>query len=295
MSIKLLAVLALAAYDVAATGVNICFRPSDCENGSFKSHRDKIIRKCTCDADWSGSCCTVFTGKCTIDMEHLCPQDSIEEKSSNIADFLGDDNKYAGPLTIGTADDNLPVTMQGIFWLQGLEESSSVISFGRSRDGDGISIWKDSSIKVRVAGDRVWSFASRTLVWNVVKTLDLVYDFRGNDELDPTHFDIIPQTANGLSLDDTIFKNALKFDMDFIPVGDAKHEYPAADGRPAAVQWARPSEILGQERPDGYYQVAQVIDGDGNPTSAYDSWVEYNEANGVDIWADSVIHWHTAK
>lgn len=233
-------------------------------------------------------------------MEDLCPVSELQALDFPISNMLNQNGTYNGPITLGTADDGLPTNLQGVFWLQDQWYLSSIMSFGPSRDGEGISKWRDDGtpFRIRVGGDRTWSSASRSLNWMGVSVLDLVNEFRGNSAKDPTEFDIviIPMALSFLpNFLMSVFNSLISFKMSFIPLEDKRHEYPADNGRPAAVQWARPSKILGFNIGLAYYEVAQIIDGEGRPTAAYDSWIEYNKADGLlgSYWKDGNIYYHS--
>ena len=222
-------------------GVGFCFW--GCDRGSYRNWWDTVRRHCTCDSNWGSSCCDTYTGPCYANNPELCAQDKLSEKTFPVSDILGQDGVYNGPLTLGTAADNLPPNMQGVFWLQDQAASSSIVSFGRSRDGDGLSVWNANShrqISIRVGGDKVWSGASNGSTWELVEGIDLVYHFEGTPTANPTHFNIIPEAMNfGFELSGALAEWALSFQMDLIAADDARRKYPATATRPAAVQWAR--------------------------------------------------------
>ena len=61
------------------------------------------------------------------------------------------------------------VSMRGIFWQEGQEDCSTIISFGASTDGDQaalVQLTNDAEHVARSAGDRVWSYASRKPIEN---------------------------------------------------------------------------------------------------------------------------------
>lgn len=267
-----------------------------CERGSYLGWWDTVRRHCTCDQNWGERCCRTYTGPCYVNNPALCDQSRLSEKSFAVRDLLKD-GVYNGPLTLGTAADNLPPNMQGVFWLQDQAGSSSIVSFGPSRDGDGLSVWNadsDRQVSIRVGGDRVWSGASNGSTWELVEGIDLVYHFEGTPTANPTHFNIIPEAMNlgGLELSGDLAEWALSFQMDLLPLGDPNHEYPATAARPAAVQWARTSSFAGVEASVGNYEIAQVIDGTGMPTAAFDAWVAYN--SGDEEWQDGTIYYRSA-
>jgi len=266
-----------------------------CERGSYQNWWDTVTRHCTCDRNWGERCCKTYTGPCYIGNPALCDQGKLSEKSFAVSDILKD-GKYNGPLTLGTAADNLPPNMQGVFWLQGQAASSSIVSFGPSRDGDGLSVWNAGAarqISIRVGGDKVWSGASDGSTWELVEGIDLVYNFEGTPTANPTHFDIIPEAMNlGIELSGDLAKWALSFQMDLLAVDDARHQYPATATRPAAVQWARTSSFAGVAADEHYYEIAQIIDGAGMPTAAFDAYVAYNSGDAE--WQDGTIFYRSA-
>ena len=77
-----------------------------------------------------------------------------------------------------------------------------------------------------------------------------------------------------------------------LPNGLACHEYPATATRPAAVQWARNSSFAGVAAGSLYYESAQIIDGAGMPTAAFDAWVAYNSGDAE--WQDGTIYYCSA-
>ena len=339
----------------------VSFCPIGCEHGSYRGWWDTVRRHCTCDRNWGSRCCTTYTGPCYTGNPALCAQSKLSQKSFAVIDLL-EDGVYNGPLTLGTAADNLPPNMQGVFWLQGQAASSSIVSFGPSRDGDGLSVWNANSnrqISVRVGGDKVWSGASNGSTWELVEGIDLVCkdvdiaghpepaslpplgdelpplvllpwhllqfnlskralptsgahrvarslaraqcgcprsladNFEGTPTVNPTHFNIIPEAMNlGAELSSDLAQWALSFQMDLLAVDDARHEYPATATRHAAVQWMRNSSFAGIHADSLYYEIAQIIDGAGMPTAAFDAWVAYN--SGDEAWQDGTIYYRSA-
>lgn len=246
---------------------------------------------------WDGRCCEIYDGQCTEGMTELCATGRLSEESFSTNDLLDQNENYQGPITMGTAaDHNLPVNMQGVFWLQDQAGGSSLISMATSRDGNGLSVWNANSerhISVRVGGDRVWSSASKGSAWDLVEEFDLVYHFEGTPQHNPTNFNIILEAqAHNFEFSGDFFQWALNFEMNYIEPGTAEHDYPAVGDRPTAVMWARPSQIICIDLESVAYKVAQVINGNGKPTAAYDAWVAYNQ--GDEEWQDSTIWYHSA-
>jgi len=269
-------------------GLGFCWKTS-CDHGTrgWWGH-------CNCDDNWGSSCCNTYTGPCYIGNPELCAQDKLSKQTFSVSDILKD-GVYNGPLSLGTAAHNLPPNMQGVFWLQDQAGSSSIVSFGPSRDGHGLSVWNantDRQISIRVTGDKVWSGASDASTWELVEGMDLVYHFQGTPKANPTHFTIIPEPMNlGFELSGGFAEWALSFTMDLM-VADDNNKYPATTTRPAAVQWARTSSIAGISGDKGNYEIAQIINGTGIPTAAYDAWVAYN--SGDEEWQDGKIYYRSA-
>lgn len=284
----------LGATATDATGVmGICLW--GCANGQYLGNF--LDRRCTCDDDsWEGDCCDTYAGECTEGMAELCDASNLEAHSFSTNDLLDDQGNYQGPLTLATAAHGLPINMQGIFWLQDQSGSSSIISMAPSRDGKGLSVWNANSkrhISIRVGGDKVWSFASKGAPWNIAEGVDLVYHFEGTPVENPTHFSVIPEAQrHNLEMSGNFLEWAVNVEMIYIESGSAEHDYPAVGDRPAAVMYGRPSKIIGIDLETKYYKVAQIINGEGKPTAAYDAWVEYNK--GSEEWQDETIWYHSA-
>merc|ERR1719199_1351865 len=96
-----------------------------------------------------------------------------------------------GPISIGTAP--LPKTLRGVFWLAEQGDSSALMSFAKSNDGSGLSQGAldanpsdGYNYKIRVGGDKVWSFHDKATSWSLVEVLDLVYKFAFDSSSNPT-------------------------------------------------------------------------------------------------------------
>jgi len=280
----------LRATATAAEGVlGVCL--TGCHDGEYAGAWWDYT--CTCDTDWSGDCCDNYSGQCTQGMTELCDSSNLVTRSFSTNELLDVNGDYQGPITLGTsADHNLPVNMQGVFWLQDQATGSSLISMATSRDGRGLSVWNDNSdihISVRIGGDRVWSYGSipggPLSFLQPLAIADLVYHFHGTPKEDPTHFNVVPE-AFGIA-PGIVQESLMRFEMNLIEPGTNEHYYPATDDRPAAVMWDRPSMMFGIDLESKRYQVAQVINGEGKPTSAYDAFVAYNQ--GEEDWQDGTI------
>jgi len=196
----------------------------------------------------------------------MCPFENMKVKSAK-CETVGKD----GPIRIGTAP--LPPQLRGVFWLAEQGDSSALMSFAKSEDGAGLSQGKLAlepsdgfGYKIRVGGDKIWSFHDRASSWALVELLDLVYKFRFDNPQSPTEAQIIPsgENLNGFSLDAPWL---LDFKMKLIPMGNHS-KYPNS------WVWGRPSAILGFE--GGYYDLIQVLDEKGEKVEpAYSDWQAY--------------------
>lgn len=207
-------------------------------------------------------------------MDHICPWENYDTQTSQCS--ATDAN---GPIRVATAADGLPPAMQGVFWLTEQGDSSALMSFAPSKDGGGLSTFTMTPsdgyhFKIRVGGDRVWSFHDQATSWELVEGLDLIYNFRmedANGEAPSTVDDIaaaqiIPsaENINGLELD---APSVLNFRAELAPAGShSKYN--------TSVVWGRPSAVFGFE--GGYYDLVQVMDGEGNNIEpAFSDWVSY--------------------
>jgi len=199
-------------------------------------------------------------------MDDLCPQEKMEAKTFSCA-AVGRD----GPISIATAP--LPKQLRGVFWLAEQGDSSALMSFATSRDGDGLSQGElDANpadgyhYKIRVGGDKVWSFHDRASSWGLVEVLDLVYKFVFDSTTNPTVGQIIPsaENLNGFDLTATWLLNFKMTLMD-------KGTHPTY---PNSTVWGRPSAVLGFE--GGYYDLIQIMDENGDKLQpAFSDWVRY--------------------
>lgn len=193
---------------------------------------------CDCDADREGKCCDV-PKTCVTGMDELCPQQKMQETTRKCG--LVDKN---GPISIATAP--LPEQLRGVFWLSEQGDSSALMSFAQSNDGNGLSqgvLDADKShgyhYKIRVGGDRVWSFHDKASSWGLVEILDLVYKFVFDDAANPTAGRIIPSGENLYGFD----LNApwlLNFEMTLSPKGThTRYSNSTVWGRPSSVLASR--------------------------------------------------------
>ena len=88
----------------------------------------------------------------------------------------------------------------------------------------GTMIQINISASVWVSGDKVWSFASRSLL-SFIEGVDLVYHFEGTPVENPTHFNIIPEAQrHNAKLSGALYKSVLNVEMTYIKPGSAEHD-----------------------------------------------------------------------
>lgn len=238
-----------------------CWWPGDWD---CHDHGSWSWGSCQCHANWQGECCDSIV-KCGPGPDY-CPFENMKTKTAS-CEAVGKD----GPIRIGTAP--LPPQLRGVFWLSEQGDSSALASFARSNDGAGLSKGElDSNpsdgfnYKIRVGGDKVWSFHDRATSWSLVEVLDLVYKFAFDSSSNPTKAQIIPsgENLNGFDLNAPWL---LDFQMKLYPMGNHstyKNSWV----------WGRPSAVLGFE--GGYYDFIQVLDETGAPIEpAYSDWQRY--------------------
>jgi len=262
----------ISSHNVSARAMSdvsggYCWTWCDPEHSTQKWWED-----CKCHAGWEGDCCDIPV-TCTAEHQKMCPFSKMQEKTAQCASISG-----AGPITVGTAAMGLPPVLQGVFWLTEQGDSSALMSFGTSNDGAGLSkldlTQSDYQFRIRVGGDKVWSFHDKAKSWGLVEAADLIYNFRmeGADGNPAQSIDeivgaqIIPSGRNlgHLALTATWL---LDFRAELKPAGT--HEQYAS-----SVVWERPSKVLGVA--GGYYDLVQVMDGEGNKLQpAFDDWVRY--------------------
>lgn len=236
---------------------NICWgSPSDhCTRSSFFS-------ACSCDQGFTGKCCDVPL-ICSPSMNILCPQNMMKLKNASVADF-GDKDKT--PMRIGKAP--LPPQLRGVYWLSDQGDSSSLVSFAQSNDGDGLSpgaMPADGKYKVRVIGDKVWSFADRSFNWEASQVMDIIYEFDFDEDI--TEARVWAGGGNKASIIWTGVTYAVNFGMKL-----RTEPHPRYTN---SVVWDRPSSFLGNVLSS--YEVIQVMDEDGNKLEpAFSDWVRYN-------------------
>jgi len=188
-------------------------------------------------------------------------------KSVEINDIHG-----TGPLILGTGP-GLPTQLQGLFWLTKQGKSSALCSFGGpSKDGGNCSTGQltTEAYKIRVSGDRVWSFAQNDFAAiKAAKKLDLVYHFHFDDVTNPTHCQIYPEARNAGVL--LTAEWLLNFEMHLLEDGDPEY--------PNSVVWRRPSAVFGIEIKKKEYLLVQVMDGTGTRIEpAWSKFVEYENS-----------------
>jgi len=233
---------------------------------------------------------------CSADSATMCPQSSLAARSVACSSITGD----SAHITLGTAAMGLPESLQGLFWLTNQGDSSSIMSFGTSRDGAGLDAFNLNApdgkhIRVRVGGDKVWSFADRSTSWNLVESADLIYEFSfedGNGNAPSSVADIqwaqiIPYAYNwGLRVSWTWL---LSFRMQLLSAAQK-----AGGPYPNSVIWGRPSSVVGISLSSSYYELVQIMDGAGNPIEpAFSNWTAYCATTATG-GTPGQIHYHEA-
>jgi len=213
---------------------------------------------CQCDEDWEGACCNILK-KCHADSENICSWARLQPKSARSDEVTGD-------FPLSKEWDALPKQMQGIFWLKDQGDSSSIMSFGKTNDGSYLSTGvyendADYQYSVRVGGDRSWAFSDKASSWKLVEAIDLVYRFQCDNEgrNNPVACDIHGQS---LKLGVTLTAEWL---LNFRMVLLKENQKPAA--LKDVVVWGRPSKVLGFDVDSAYYELTQIVDGDGKKNS----------------------------
>jgi len=229
-----------------------------CVHGFASQHCDRTwYGLCECSPGWRGACCdspVTCTMNDFINQGYLCPQDMMNLHSASTAVF---GSGATTPMRIGV--DPLPLQLRGVFWLKDQGDSSSLVSFAKSNDGDGVSpgaIPSDGVYKVRVRGDRTWSFADQSFNWEASGIMDLIYSFNFNDATNPTEAVVYGGGGNALSV---IWKGvtyAIEFGME-LQTKDQVLAGPHARYN-ASVVWERPSRFAGNVISS--YTVVQVMD-----------------------------------
>lgn len=184
-----------------------------------------------------------------------------------------------GPMIIGKAP--LPLSLRGVFWLTDQEDSSCLMSFGGPNGDGGIcssgSLDDDGSYKVRVLGDRVWSYGCECDEGPV----ELIYHFVFDDVEEPTHADIHPMGNRvGLKQDVNDCGQASPLAMMFM--SNAQHSMDLLDDDsefPNSVVWKRKSGTCWL--PLYTYKLVQILDEDGQKIEpAFTKFVTYMKEGG---------------
>lgn len=215
---------------------------------------------------------------CSTTSETCCPRADLAQKSARCSDVLKDGAINPDILVVG--GDSLPEQLQGVFWLTEQGASSSLMSFGQSNDGCGmsqgtLSEGKDS-YEVRVTGDRAWSFSDDGTAMLAARLIDLAYVFQITEggTSDPHHMQIIPKSiaVAKLRLEATWI---MDFDMKLLVDDNDRFKYNRADWN-GSVVWGRPSSFIGFDIKSKFYLLVQVADGKGTPVQpAFDQWLAF--------------------
>lgn len=212
-------------------------------------------------------------------MDVLCPRDMLSLKSAPTAAFGSGEST---PMRIGTAP--LPPQARGVFWLRDQGDSSSLMSFAQSNDGDGVSpgtIPANGQYKIRVTGDRTWSFADESFNWEASQIMDLIYTFHFDSATDPKEARVI---AGGGSVASLVWKAvtlAVEFGLELMETPHPRYS--------TSVVWDRPSRLVGYEISS--YQAVQIMDEHGNKLEpAFGDWVAYNQLEETGDSPDTIYY-----
>lgn len=229
--------------------------------------------------------------KCSQGAPQVCHQCKFRTKTANVQDFANMDEKVDStfPIRLGLPEHGLPEQLQGVFWLTDQAASSSLVSFGHSEDGGGTSVLdKSTGIgKVRVSGDRIWSFSDRGGNMNLSTAADLIYHFNFDSATNPKKARIIPTARNKGYVTNWLARQGwiLQFDMYLLqcdtnpddPYCKDKHYLSGFD---KSFVWQRQSYIFGMHQKEGNafhdYKAVQVIKADGTKLPAFKHWMEYS-------------------
>jgi len=301
MSLVLVLAVASAATVPGAAGPDHSLEPRDkneraaeasvtetlfsCKHGSKKF----FLSKCQCDAGWEGWKCDV-PSTCPPPDGSICPLSKLHRKEAKCSDQGKD-----GPITVGTAEMGLPLSMQGVFWLSNQSTSSSLMSFATSKDGGGLSkLVMDNEPfqqRIRVSGDRVWSFSTDKTSLPLVEAADLIYNFEFMQEGGETRATSASEIA-GAKISGTVARLGISipnnFALDFrsVLITDPKEK----GNYNSSVVYGRPSYVFGSQV--AYYRLIQVIDGKGIKLQpAYDDWLKFcnSKQSGGGAFMNSLI------
>jgi len=249
-----------------------------CVTGCVHGSRRWWERACTCSGGWTNVCCD-RPPTCTTSMDVLCPRDMLELKSAPTAAFGSGETT---PIRIGT--DPLPPQARGVFWLRDQGDSSSLMSFAKSNDGQGVSpgaIPENGEYKIRVTGDRTWSFADESFNWEASQVMDLIYTFRFDSATNPTYARVV---AGGGSVASVVWKAvtlAIEFGLELLETPHPRYN--------TSVVWDRPSRFAGVEISS--YQAVQIMDEKGEKLEpAFSDWVAYNQLAETGSSPDTIYY-----
>jgi len=251
-----------------------------CATGCVHGTRGWFAATCECNTGWTNVCCDRPT-TCTTSMDVLCPRDMLELKSAHTSAFA---TGKSTPMRIGTAP--LPLQARGVFWLRDQGDSSSLMSFAKSNDGDGVSpgvIPDDGKYKIRVTGDRTWSFADESFNWEASQEMDLIYTFKFDNATDPKSARVVAGGGSALSVVWKVVTLAIEFALELVETEHPRYK--------SSIVWDRPSRdiIFGYEL--STYQAVQVMDEHGNKLEpAFSDWVEYNKQNETGNTPDTIFY-----
>lgn len=235
--------------------------------------------------------------KCSSGAPQVCHQCKLRAKTANVNDFANMDQKADStfPIRIGLPEHGLPEQLQGVFWLTDQAKGSSLVSFGRSEDGGGLSVLdKKTGIgKVRVSGDRVWSYSDQGpgSMMEMTQKYDMLYEFHFDSATNPKKARIIPSFRKLNAFANGFYGQSwlLRADMYLLQCGASTDDPNCKDkhylsGFDKSVVWQRTNNVFGFHKKDYDYKAVQVIKADGTKLPAFKHWMEYSmteEAGGT--------------
>jgi hypothetical protein len=221
---------------------------------------------------------------CSRDAKKMCPMCKLRRKTAYCEAYRAGPkvDVETFPIRAGLPEHGLPEEIQGVFWLTKQGSSSALVSFGQNEDGGGLSTFGENGVgKVRVSGDRVWSFHDLGGNFDSAEGADLIYTFNFRTNTAPRHAQIHPAArAKGIKFGKWM-EWLLDFEMDLLqcPTDPKDSADPYCQDlipefRDSFV-WQRKSYSFGIHRTSADYKAVQVIKADGTKLPAFYKWLEF--------------------
>lgn len=221
---------------------------------------------------------------CSRNAKEICPQCKLARKTASCEAYRAGEKVEVEtfPIRMGLPQQGLPEEIQGVFWLTKQGASSALVSFGQNEDGGGLSMLDEEGVgKVRVSGDRVWSFHDNKGNFDSAESADLIYTFNFHNKTAPRHAQIHPWARNkGISLGPWM-EWLLDFEMDLLqcPADPKTSDDPYCQELIPEFQdsfvWQRKSYMFGIHRTNADYKAVQVLKADGTKLPAFYKWLEF--------------------